>query len=486
MLLLIYRSKVFVCCFKKYPLKQYGYFKMQWGGLLLGFASLLMGCGLSFSVAAFISEDNSLPVGLGRLKEIDHAYYQYFPCHGLNCHRSVKGCRLIYRSAVSESVSHWFFQCTATMQFLRPVEAVKRWQIEKRGGELSTKVKNLSLSSVQSRIAAISKTTADSALLPLAGQSQSMVTGKFRRYVSDVRQYTFRTIKTGVISKVNSTPGHLFYVKSRQGFVPVTDVASRDKLITASGEQVVLLCHPGQKKHCGVPINSGLPVPVFNFEVYRRHVYFVGDTAVTVHNLCGNDLNRAFGDMDVESLSSEENTFNSLLLQPPRNSRNSRAPGVQQIPGAPGFQQIPKAKLMPRAKRPPLIDPIEYKRVSYKRALRLVSVDIRGKMKEELGSYGYSLESLQQLRSNNMLNISPITRKQLVCFRDYDGNFYAFSDIPKMVFYKRKYLVLREEILSPVNDVGLSLQQDVLFFSKTTMCLFGLYCAFFVFSHFFL
>ena len=448
---------------------------MQWETLPLGFALLLMGCGISFSVAAFISEDNSLPVGLGGLKEINLAYYQYFPCRGLNCHRSVEGCRLIYRSAVSEPAGHWFFQCTATMQFLRPVEAVKKWQIEKRGGELSTKVRNLSLASVQSRIAAISKTTADSDLLPLAGQSQSMVTGKFRRYVSDVRQYTFKTIKTGVISKVNSTPGHLFYVKSRQGFVPVTDVSSQDRLITASGEQVVLLCHPGQKKHCGVPINSGLPVPVFNFEVYRRHVYFVGDTAVTVHNLCRDDLIRAFGDMDVESLSSEENTFNSLLLQPSRNLKNSRASGVQ---------QIPKAKLIPRAKRPPLMDPIEYKKVSYKRALRLVSVDIRGKMKEELSSYGYSLNTLQQLRSNNMLTLSPITRKQLVCFRDYDGNFYSFNDLPNMVFYKRQYMVMKSEKLPSDDDVFFSMEQNVECYPKTLVYIFGVYCVFSMFSYF--
>ena len=274
----MYHSQFFLHLFKLcfFIFTKKYYFKIHKKALLSSFTPLLIGCGLSFPLFASISGDNSHPVTSEKLKEVTLAYYQYFPCHGLSCRRHVKGCRVVYRSAISGLPGRRFFQCTAIRQFIRPVETVKS-------------VKNRHTSSVHSRMIAIRETAANRVLPPLPWPSQNRVTGKFKRYVTDVRQYKFKTIKTGVISTVNSTPGHLFYVTGRHRFMPVTDISSQDRLITASGEQVQLLCRPKQKKHCGVPLNQGLPVAVFNFEVYRRHVYFIGDTAVMVHNMCGND-----------------------------------------------------------------------------------------------------------------------------------------------------------------------------------------------------
>ena len=433
----------------------------------MSFMSLLTGFGLSVSVSAFMSGDNSLPVTSERLKEVDVAYYQYFPCHGSDCHRHVEGCRPVYRSAVSNAVSRWFFQCTATMQFLRPVNVIKKWQLAENGrGYLSIKVKKPGIAN---------------GYRPLAGQSKGIVTGKFKRYAADVRQYTFKTIKTGIISTVNSTPEHLFYVKNRHRFMPITDISPRDRLITASGEPVALLCHPRQKTHCGVSVNSGLPAPVFNFEVYRRHVYFVGDAAVTVHNICGNDLVRAFGGMDVESLASEE-SFNSSLPDPSGNPQAKQASKVRRTPKnrrTPGTRQTSPS---------PLIDPVSLDEVTDRQGLRFISVNNEMRAVKETNDR-YSLKTLQSLFSKNMLRTSPITTNRLICFYDNNGKIYTFNDLPYMTFYKGRHWVGGKEAKPPVNEDELSLEgtmypMNSTRYSDTAVFMFMAMSAFSIFSYF--
>ena len=408
----MYHPQIFIHPFKLCFFTKKYYFKIQGRALLLNLAPLLIGCGLSFSLFASIQGNNSHLVTPEKLKEVNLVYYQYFPCHRLNCHRHVKGCRVVYRSTVSNPVSHWFFQCTATMQFLRPAKTVKKWQVPDNSDHLLTEINNPNISSVHSRMIAVRETTANSVLPSLAGQSQNRVTGKFKRYVLDVRRYTFKTIKTGTINTVNATPGHPFYVAGKHRFMPVTNISSQDRLITASGEQVQLLCHPEQKKHCGIPINRGLPVPVFNFEVDQRHVYFIGDTAVMVHNNCNEndqahvkELKSAFGDMDVEWLSDKENPFNSLF------SGQSR----------------------PRKK---LIDPISSREIPYKQALRLISVDDKGHTIKEPNGAAYSLNSLLQLGSSNpdMLNESLEVQGKLVGLKDSRNRFFKIKNLPAMFF----------------------------------------------------
>ena len=397
--------RLFAVCFSIF-IKKY-YCKIQKKTLLLSFAPFLISCGLSFSLFASMPGENSHLVTSEKLKGVDFVYYQYFPCHGLNCHRHVKGCRVVYRSAISDLPGHRFFQCTATMQFLRPVEAVKKWQMP--DGRLPISTKKSSISNMYSRMKAIRETADNRVLLPLPEQSQNRVTGTFKRYVLDVRQYTFKTIKTGVISKVNATPEHLFYVMDRHRFMPVTDISSRDRLITASGERVQLLCHPGQKKHCGAPLNRGLPAAVFNFEVNRRHVYFIGNTAVMVHNMCGKDNQK---DMKKKG----EITLKDVEAY---NASYSGTPGGE------------------------LYDPIARQEIPREKALRAVLMDYWGNIIIEPDGAVYSLDTLLSLDNlyPNTLHQLSLVHGKVIGIEDFRGNSFKIKDLPGMFFYENKFQV---------------------------------------------
>ena len=405
----MYISQIFIHLFKLYFfifVKKYD-FKIRKRALLSSFTSLLISCGLSFPLFASISGNNSHLVTSEKLKEVTLSYYQYFPCHRQNCHRHVKGCRVVYRSAVSDPLGHRFFQCTATMRFLRPAEAVKKWQMP--DGRLPISTEQLNISNVHSRIIAIRETADNRVLLPLSKQSQNRVTGTFKRYVPDVRQYTFKTIKTGVISKVNATPEHLFYVTDRHRFMPVTDISSQDRLITASGEQVQLLCHPKQKKHCGAPLNRGLPAAVFNFEVNQRHVYFIGDTAIMVHNMCGNDKQKHMEKQEKMTLKDVE-AYNKSYS------------------GTLGGE---------------LFDPISSQEIPREKALKLAIVNNRGHTVREPSGTVYTLDTLQPLYYSDPNRLNQLLRAHgnVIGFEDSRGQRFNIDSLPNMFFYDNQYQV---------------------------------------------
>ena len=435
-LLLMYHPQIFIHLFTIYffIFIKKKYFKTHKKARLLTFIPLLISCGLSFPLSASISGESSHLVTSEKLEKVSLIYYQYFPCHRLNCYRHVKGCRVVYRASVSDPVSRRFFQCTATMQFLRPAKTVKKWQMPDDNGEhLSIKVKKPGTCNVHDHMTSIRETAAN------------RVTGKFKRYVLDVRQYTFKTIKTGMISTVNATPGHLFYVTGRHRFMPVTSISSQDRLITASGEKVQLLCHSGQKKHCGVSLNRGLPVPVFNFEVGQRHIYFIGDTAVMVHNMCGEDKKKRMqkqeitsGDIEAEELFGRKNTLDT--------SHSGRL-------------------------RARLIERIYSREVPYERALRLVIADNRETPIMESHGAVYSLSSLQQLHAQNMLDKLPSVRGKLIGIRDSNGNFFDLDNLPNMVFYQNGY-----RLSNNTKQASSELKREAGMYGGMLTCMVGLTC----------
>ena len=434
----MYISQIFIHLFKLCFFiftKKYD-FKIHKKALSLSFTPLLIGCGLSFPLFASISGDDSHLVASEKLKEVTLAYYQYFPCQGLNCRRHVKGCRVVDRSSVSGLPGRRFFQCTATREFVRPAETIKR-------------VKNRHTSSVHSRIKVVRETAGNRVLLPLSKQSQNRVTGKFKRYVLDVRQYTFKTIKTGVTSKVNATPEHLFYITDRHRFMPVTDISSQDRLITASGEQVQLLCHPKQKKHCGVPLNQGLPVPVFNFEVNQRHAYFIGDTAVMVHNTCGKDKQKHMKKKGEITLKDVE-AYNASYS------------------GTPGGE---------------LYDPLSFQEIPREKALRAVIMDNRGNIMREPNGAVYSLDTLLSLHNShpNELNQLSLTHGKVIGLEDFRGDSFKVDDLLGMFFYENQFQVSENirhaRTKATYNRATVAkLAQERRVLRKMTACMVGLTC----------
>jgi len=83
--------------------------------------------------------------------------------------------------------------------------------------------------------------------------------------------------------KIITTPEHPFYTP-KKGWVGAIDLRAGDILVLQSGEYVIieLIEH----------VILETPVTVYNFEVEDFHTYYVGNSAVLVHNECGNYVSR--------------------------------------------------------------------------------------------------------------------------------------------------------------------------------------------------
>lgn len=78
--------------------------------------------------------------------------------------------------------------------------------------------------------------------------------------------------------EIISTPDHPFYVP-KKGWIGAIDLHAGDILVLQSGEYVVIEMIQHEILE--------MPVTVYNFEVEDFHTYYVGESAVLVHNDCG-------------------------------------------------------------------------------------------------------------------------------------------------------------------------------------------------------
>lgn len=194
---------------------------------------------------------------------------------------------LIYYSTIS---GHRY---TNAIQLLRPIAWLHKRHMDIIGSKVTLSMPEFGIVNVMATVKAIKPTQIDTRGIDWSKQNSAPVIGKFMRYVTDVRTYTFRD-SLGHISHINATPNHPFYVKNKHGFVSIGNVSDDDTLVggIGSGENhidsaVHLVCAKGKHSHCGVAYGGfGLPTSVYNLEVYRRHVYRVGDSKLLVHNLC--------------------------------------------------------------------------------------------------------------------------------------------------------------------------------------------------------
>lgn len=78
--------------------------------------------------------------------------------------------------------------------------------------------------------------------------------------------------------EIITTPEHPFYVP-KKGWVGAVDLRAGDILVLQSGEYVIveLIQHEILES----------PITVYNFGVEDFHTYYVGESSVLVHNVCG-------------------------------------------------------------------------------------------------------------------------------------------------------------------------------------------------------
>ena len=202
-------------------------------------------------------------------KEITINYYQYFTWKKEYSHIKNHACKKVYSPE-----HHFFLRCMASSHFLRPAETVNRWHSNNS---------NMLRHNTMGKGFRYKETNKAVKSIPHDG----FITGRFLIWKPNVRSYTFHNITTGSIVHINATPSHRFYVLNRKKFISIKNILSSDKLITSKGESIALLCPPGRYNHCGKSYNKGIPVPVYNLEVYNRHQYFVSTAKLLVHNCTG-------------------------------------------------------------------------------------------------------------------------------------------------------------------------------------------------------
>ena len=107
-------------------------------------------------------------------------------------------------------------------------------------------------------------------------------------YVRQVENLVHLTING---EEIVTTDNHPFYVQGR-GFINAGSLLVGDKLISVNGEDLFV------EKHRVEEFDE--PVDVYNFQVEDYHTYFVGESAVWVHNKCKTTQNPD-GSYDVEA-----------------------------------------------------------------------------------------------------------------------------------------------------------------------------------------
>ena len=175
----------------------------------------------------------------------------------------------------------------AEVKLLRPIKWLQENGMDKVGNEVTLSIPEFGVVNVKARVTAIKSVTLDTSKIDWSKMNSRPVIGMFKRYAPVVKTYTFKDLSTGDISTINATPNHPFYVKNKGKFMPIEGVAPTDQLINSSGQPIKLICGKGQNSHCGKLYNTnGKPVPVYNLEVYQKHVYFIGKSKILVHNQC--------------------------------------------------------------------------------------------------------------------------------------------------------------------------------------------------------
>ena len=91
-------------------------------------------------------------------------------------------------------------------------------------------------------------------------------------YVRKVDKLVHLTING---EEIVTTDNHPFYVQGR-GFINAGNLLVGDKLISVNGEDLFVEKHYIEE--------TDVPVDVYNFQVEDHHTYFVGESAVWVHN----------------------------------------------------------------------------------------------------------------------------------------------------------------------------------------------------------
>ena len=229
--------------------------------------------------------------------EVDLIYYKDFPYTGYKHYQPVNGCSLIQRQVKGRpSTASDLLRCVEQIHLLLPAGKAETLREEQRvKGYLDPGIENIitgghAFSGIHAHIASIKPVNLNFRHVHGA-ENRPLVKALFIRHALNVKIYQFKNLRTGSISTIKATDNHPFYLENKRAFIPIGRVSSSDRLITATGQAVKLVCPGGRKKHCGAASANTSPVLVYNMEIYSKHTYFVGaGSQMLVHNGCNDEV----------------------------------------------------------------------------------------------------------------------------------------------------------------------------------------------------
>ena len=217
------------------------------------------------------------------LKKINLIYYDKFPYK--KNYNEIKTPECIRITASKQKKTSDFLLCREYITLLRPASVIKLWQHQQRiKGYLLFSMREFGITNVHAHITGVNKYT--SVIKNNITPDSIHVTGKFIRYTPEVNRYTIQDRKTSIISTVNATPNHPFYVKNRYEFIPISKILPSDSLITLSNHPVHLI-HPDDNNYTySIGSKKNTLTRVYNIEIEKKHIYFISELNILVHNPC--------------------------------------------------------------------------------------------------------------------------------------------------------------------------------------------------------
>ena len=230
-----------------------------------------------------VSHNENHKAGLTHYGIVDVTYNKYFPYREAYNNKVIPGC---FKSGLSAENKDIQLVCKEHAFFLRPRSVISQWiKIQKQNGYLPITIKQFGIYNTHGKIIATDCNLPST--LYFSEKNSSTVTGIFISHSLNVKAYIFQKECTKEKSKINVTKDHLFYAKNRHNFIPAGKILPTDSLTSASGELIELsmkdtLKNDSQSEYI-------LPQTVYNMELNRKNMYFVGAHKILVHNACLED-----------------------------------------------------------------------------------------------------------------------------------------------------------------------------------------------------
>ena len=235
--------------------------------------------------------NNANKINLKDWKKVVLVYFHDFPQQYESLQNSPDCFFIPGLSTASDSIRKSVWRCRERISLLRPATLIRNWKQKQRAnGAIDFNLPSAGINHVAAHIESVSSIANN--ILPVSSDSAGteVVTGIFLRHSINVITYTFQSMLTGQLSKINATPEHLFYVKNRHAWIPLYKITAGMILTDNHNQPIRLLCPDDQRGHCGMPLYPGKITTIYNLEVYKKHVYFAGRQALLVHNTYYDDL----------------------------------------------------------------------------------------------------------------------------------------------------------------------------------------------------